>query len=332
MTVLFRNACTVAALCGALTAAWAGGSNYTVTPGANPNFAGKVQEWSVPTPQFARDPAPAPDGSIYIAVMHGNKIARFDPQTQTFKEWDLPSGAHPHGLLVDADGTVWYTGNGNGTIGHLDPKTGKVTEHKAPSGGDQHTVVSDGKGTLWFTVQGGGRVGRLDTRTGKITEYKSSGNPYGIALDTQGNVWFCRMAADKLGKLDPATGKMSEFDTGASSAPRRMAAAPDGTLWVTLFGNGKLLHFDPATGTKIRTYELPAGPRGGPYAVTVDGAGMVWTNEINTDTVVRLNPGSGEMRVIKLPSENVGIRKMIVDANGKLWYMGSHNGRLGVVE
>jgi len=28
----------------------------------------------------------------------------------------------------------------------------------------------------------------------------------------------------------------------------------------------------------------------------------------------------------------VGIRKMIVDAKGKLWYMGSHNGHLGVVQ
>jgi formylmethanofuran dehydrogenase subunit A len=39
---------------------------------------------------------------------------------------------------------------------------------------------------------------------------------------------------------------MSEFDTGAGSAPRRMAAAPDGTLWVTLYGNGKLLHVEPS--------------------------------------------------------------------------------------
>src|SRR5215475_15075810 len=130
MNVLFRCVCTAAALGFPILTALAGGSNYTITPGANPNFAGKVQEWNVPTPQFARDPAAAPDGSIFIAVMHGNKIARFDPRTQTFKEWDLPAGAHPHGLLVDADGTVWYTGNGNGTIGHLDPKTGNVTEHK----------------------------------------------------------------------------------------------------------------------------------------------------------------------------------------------------------
>jgi virginiamycin B lyase len=48
--------------------------------------------------------------------------------------------------------------------------------------------------------------------------------------------------------------------------------------------------------------------------------------------VVRLNPATEEMRVVNLPSKNVGIRKMIVDAGGHLWYMGSHNGRLGMVE
>jgi len=36
--------------------------------------------------------------------------------------------------------------------------------------------------------------------------------------------------------------------------------------------------------------------------------------------------------VFALPSKNEGIRKMIVDAKGKLWYMGSHSGKLGVVE
>ena len=58
----------------------------------------------------------------------------------------------------------------------------------------------------------------------------------------------------------------------------------------------------------------------------------MWANEIKTDTVVRLDPATGHLQVVKLPSRNVGIRKMIVDAEGRLWYMGSHNGRLGVVE
>lgn len=330
MSALLRSARLLPALLAGL--AWAGGSDQRVIAGADLEFQGKVQEWAVPTPEFARDPAPAPDGSIFISVMYGNKIARFDPKTQTFKEWDLPRGARPHGLFVAEDGTVWYTGNGNGTIGHLDPATGKVTEYKTPSGGDPHTLITDRKGIIWFTVQNGGRVGRFDTLTGKFTEYKIDGGPYGLSLDKAGNVWVCRMGADKLGKIDPKTGKVSEHDTGQGSAPRRMATAPDGSLWVTLFGNGKLLHFDPIAGKKIREYDLPAGKQGGPYAVTVDGAGIVWTNEINTDTVVRLDPASGDMRIVKLPTENAGVRRMIVDAQGKLWYMSSHNGHLGMVE
>ena len=78
-----------------------GGSNYGIKPGAHPQLAGKVTEWPVPTPRFARDPAIAPDGSVYVAVMSGNKVARFDPTTQAFKEWDLPPAHHPHGVLVE---------------------------------------------------------------------------------------------------------------------------------------------------------------------------------------------------------------------------------------
>jgi virginiamycin B lyase len=329
--------CSKGVLVGALIlvmgqAAWAGGSNYGITPGAKPSIEGKISEWPVPTPRFARDPAPGSDGNIYIAVMSGNKIARFDPGSETFIEWELPEGARPHGLLVDQNGQIWYTGNGNGTIGRLDPATGKAVEYKAPSGGDPHTLVTDGQGIIWFTVQRGNRIGRLDTRTGKISEYATAGRPYGIALDQAGNVWFCQIGAGKLGKLDPKTGAITELALDPDSQPRRMAMAPDGSLWVTLYGKGTLIRVDPRRGRVLKEYALPAGRNGGPYAVTVDGAGMVWANEIHANTVVRLDPKTEQFRVFSLPSGNVGIRKMIVDAQGRLWYMGSHNGHLGVIE
>ncbi|MBL8502530.1 MAG: hypothetical protein JNL78_03750 [Rhodocyclaceae bacterium] len=312
--------------------ALAGGSNYGIAPGALPQVQGKVTEWPVPTPQFARDPAPGPDGHIYVAVMSGNRIARFDTKAKTFREWELPDGARPHGLLVDAEGIVWYTGNGNGTIGRLDPKTGKVDSHRAPSGGDPHTLVIDDKGVIWFTVQNGQRIGRLERATGRITEYKTSGNPYGLAIDKSGAVWFCRLGADSLGRLDPATGQITHLDTGSGSRPRRIAAAPDGMLWVANYGNGKLLKVDPQARRIVKEFAMPAGRGGGPYAVTVDGAGRVWANEINTDTVALFEPKVEAFRVFALPTQNSGIRKAIVDAQGRFWYMGSHSGRLGVIE
>src|SRR5258708_10795619 len=82
--------------------ALAGGSSDGIARGAK-QLSGKISEWPVPTPKFARDPAPGPDGNIYITVMQGDRIARFDAKTQRFNEWNLPAGAHPHGLLVDKE-------------------------------------------------------------------------------------------------------------------------------------------------------------------------------------------------------------------------------------
>ena len=313
-------------------AAIAGGSNYGVIPGSR-DIVGKISEWAVPTPRFARDPAPGPDGNIYIAVMNGNRIARFDTKSRTFKEWELPDGARPHGLVVARDGTVFYTGNGNGSIGELDPGSGKVVSHFTPSqGGNPHTAVLDGEGNVWFTGQGGDYLGKLDRRTGKITEQPMPGGPYGLAIDRQGRIWVCRMGANALGIYDPNSGKSDELRTGSGSRPRRIAAAPDGMLWVTYYGNGVLAKVDPAAKKVVKEYPMPAGPRGGPYAVAVDGAGRVWANEIDTDTVALLDPKTEIFRVFRLPSSGVGIRKAIVDAEGRFWYMGSHNGRLGVIE
>jgi len=314
------------------TTAYAGGSNYGVLAGALPEVRGVVHEWPVPTPQFARDPAPGPDGAIYIAVMRGNRIARFDPGQQAFREWELPPGAQPHGLVVDGDGIVWYTGHGNDTIGRLDPATGAVASYPVPGGGSPHTAVLDGQGALWFTLQGGQRIGRLDRMSGEIRTWQTSGGPYGIAIDKQGYVWFCRLSGDALGRLDPASGHIDDVPTGAGSAPRRMAAGPDGMLWVTAYGDGRLLKVDPAQRRVVQAYPMPAGTRGGPYAVTVDAAGRVWANEIRHDTVALFDPVREQFRVIRLPSQNVGIRKAIIDASGRYWYMGSHNGRLGVIE
>jgi virginiamycin B lyase len=313
-------------------AALAGGSNYGVEPG-NREIAGRITEWPVPTPNFARDPAAGPDGNIYIAVMHGNRIARFDTKAKSFKEWTLPDGARPHGLVVARDGKVFYTGNGNGTIGELDPATGKVVEHRTPSGGGgPHTAVIDARGDIWFTGQSGNYLGRLERATGRITEIPMSGGPYGLAIDKSGRIWVCRMGMNAMGIHDPKTGKTTELSTGPRSRPRRVAAAPDGMLWITYYGNGRLAKIDPVAMKVVKEYPMPAGTGGGPYAVTVDGAGRVWANEIDTDTVAMLDPRTERFRVFQLPSKGVGIRKAIVDARGRFWYMGSHNGRLGVIE
>lgn len=326
----FHGLTTGLVLAMAALLAQAGGSNYGIRPGAR-DIAGKVAEWPVPTPQFARDPTPAPDGRIFLVAMAGNKLARFDPATEKFQEWDLPADTNPHSVLVDGDGVAWLTGKGNGTILEFHPDTGRAVAHRVPSGGDPHTAALDDNGVLWFTEQAANRIGRLDRNNGTITEYQTSGTPYGLSIDHSGNVWVCRIQGDMLGKLDPGTGTITDVPMGKGSAPRRIATAPDGTLWVALWGNGTLAHVDPATATVIKAYPLPGGRDSGAYAVTVDGSGKVFVNEFNTDVVVMLDPRTEAVRSIQVPRRS-GIRKMVIDQAGSLWYVGSSSGRLGRID
>jgi len=82
----------------------------------------------------------------------------------------------------------------------------------------------------------------------------------------------------------------------------------------------------------VKEYELPGGPNAGPYAVNVDAMGRIWTSEIQTDSVILLNPDKGTIRVFNLPTRDTGIRNATIDAAGRYWYVGCASGRLGVIE
>jgi virginiamycin B lyase len=310
----------------------AGGSNASATPGTRV-VAGKITEWQVPVPKFVRDPAIGRDGNVYFAVRSGDQIARFDPKLKLFQDWNVPVGTQPLGVVVARDGKVLFGGFGNGTIGELDPSTGKIKIYLIPSAdSNPYTLVLDGDDNIWFTLRKVGKVARLERASGKITEYPIGDKPYSVALDQSGNVWVTRMAADRIVRLEPKTGKVTELLLSSGSHPRRTAVAPDGMLWVSLYGTGKLLKIDPTVSRVIKEYALPGGPNAGPYAVNADANGRIWVSEIQTDSVIMLDPRSEEIRIFKLPTENTGIRNAAIDSEGLYWYVGSQAGKLGVIE
>ena len=50
----------------------------------------------------------ARDGSVWLSEFSGNKLARFDPQSETFEEFDIPTAnAGCRTMLQDQDGAIW---------------------------------------------------------------------------------------------------------------------------------------------------------------------------------------------------------------------------------
>ena len=98
----------------------------TLVPG---DFSIEITEWQVPTlGQRSRDPAEAPDGSIWWTGMWASLAGRLDPETGMMEEFKLPPTSRPHTIVPDSDGNIWYTGNSNATVGYLDPATRSARE------------------------------------------------------------------------------------------------------------------------------------------------------------------------------------------------------------
>jgi len=312
--------------------ALAGGSTGSVMAGAR-TVSGNITEWPVPTHKYARDPAIGRDGNVYFAVRAGDKIARFDPKSKRFQEWGVPAGMHPRGMVVARDGKVLFGGAGNSAIGELDPSTGNLKLYKIPSGdADPYTLVLDGEDNLWFTERKVGKVAKLERASGTVTEFPIGEKPYALSFDHRGILWVTRKDAGRVVRFDPKTALTTELTMPAGSQPRRTAVAPNGMLWVSLYGTGRLASIDPVANRVVKEYELPGGPNAGPYSVNTDADGRIWVSEIQTDTIVMLDPRTGAMRTFKLPTRDTGVRKAAIDADGRYWYVGSHAGMLGVIE
>jgi virginiamycin B lyase len=103
------------------------------------------------------------------------------------------------------------------------------------------------------------------------------------------------------GRLDPRTRQVKVWNVPTSGAlPYGMVNAPDGSIWVALFGTNKLGKIDGESGA-LREIVLPQqGAR--PRRLAVDQSGVVWYTDYARGYLGSYNPKSGAFREWPSPS------------------------------
>jgi streptogramin lyase len=167
--------------------------------------------------------------------------------------------------------------------------------------------VAVGNGAVW--VSGFGAVTRLDPRTDEVV----------ATIETPGTEDFSRVAvgegavwvtADggKVYRIDPVTNTV--VATIPVGGPIIGVWAGDGAVWVTRpsDGGGELVRIDPATNAMVGE-PIEVGP--GPVSV-VSAFGALWVTNTSPPSVVRVDPTSGEVRI-------VGFTGQVAAGDGSLW-------------
>lgn len=280
------------------------------------------------------------------------------------------AGAFPSDAVVDHRGRLWFTDRLTHALGVLDPETGEFRRLATPTPKSApYDIVRGPDGTLWFAESNGGRLGRVDPESESITEVRVEGLRHGPLLLAwgHGGIWFTARRDSAWGHHDPATGRTlvgrgvtepygiavvdgeawvagmrgtihhvgREAGQPLDSIPvrgdaRRMTDGPEGRLWLTQHGRGRVVSLDPRTGSVEVVEALPQPAR--PYGIATDAWGRVWYAERGNRRVVVLNPATGARTYIAVPGTGT-IRDIVVDSERRrAWLPISDAGVIGLLE
>jgi len=159
--------------------------------------------------------------------------------------------------------------------------------------------------------------------------------PYGIVILQNNAPFFCEFGTNKLATINPMTMTIREYTLpAANSRPRRLALAPDGSIFYTDFARGYLGHFDPAGGKLLKEWASPAGPESEPYGIAITDDDKVWYSEsgVKPNTLVRFDPKSESFSREEIPSGGGVVRNMVATPDRRLYLACSGVNRVAVVD
>lgn len=247
----------------------------------------------------------------------------------------VPSVQRMHGYLVNADAAMIKARSErlakafDGTLVNsrpvepIDPllQNAKIYQWRLDGANVPHdAAVHRGSNKLYSVDMFAGTVIETDPKTGisKTYEQPAQGMPPGGA--------FTKMGA-------PAP-----YGLTVPRASHSLAEGKDGKFYLADSIGGSLGVFDPKT-KRFEHYEVGHGAVY-PHTVRVDKAGIVWMNVAFSDQIVRFDPKTKAMKVIKLPeSKPVGMSCCTVTygldvdpVDGSIWYTKLYGDKFGRVD
>lgn len=209
----------------------------------------------------------------------------------SFTEWVVPTlGQRSRDPVQGPDGKIWWVGQWGDIIGWINPETNQMREYPLPAGAKPHSVTIGPDGSVWYTGNKNATLGLLDPQTGDIKVYPMP---------------------------DPA-----------ARDPHTAVFDQQGLLWFTLQHSNMVGRLNRESGA-IDLVTMPT-ERSRPYGIKVRENGDVYVACNGSNCLVRLDPKTMAITEIKLPHEDSHVRRLDIDSEGRIWYVNSGRGRLGV--
>jgi virginiamycin B lyase len=222
-----------------------------------------------------------PDGNVWFAQVNTGKLAKFDPNTESFTEhenpeWPPKARSMIWGLAYSPDASLWFTDETHDSVWKFSIEEGKYQRFGYPSGGDalpqRLKIVGSQIITNDFT---GNKITFLDpvTQSKGETAYHIVISPLeesftgAFAVDSDDNIWYTNWQFREGGALLKFDQK-SYFKASASTTDKDIVAPL----------------------TDFIVFELP--PMNAPNGISVGNDGRVWIADTSSSFFYSFDPVS----------------------------------------
>lgn len=305
-TLVVVSALSLAAPAGAATI-----TEFEIVPGSPPGS------------HVPRYMAFGPDGNLWWTEVGATPgIRRVSPDGEAFPF--IPDGRGPVDLDFSATGLAyWTTGGGLGrrfASGALETTNdpGAAFGIALTAGGNVRWGAGDDGGVCRFNdeVWGTNEVCSIVKSGGRVTS---------IVRTPDQRLWAALYDDDIVRVFDPNMKVELTLDVPPGSNPARIAAGPDGNVWVTMAGADAIDRFLP-NGTRKR-FPLPAGSSPNDIVAGPDGA--LWFTEFGANRIGRMTTAGVLTDEFEIPTPNSQPIGIAAGPDGALWFAESNAGRIG---
>ncbi|MEL7450140.1 MAG: 6-bladed beta-propeller [Pseudomonadota bacterium] len=277
--------------------------------------------------------------NIFVSDRGNSRIQKFSASGDFIQEWG-ERGVGPglfremEDLTVTANGTVWVAGFHANDLQHFD-NDGNFIERivgHVSGPGEFATVrgiaVSEGR---LFVIDGhNNRVQAFDPDTGAyLYEFGERGNgdgtvfgfPCAIGVGPEGDLYISDDSIIHRVTTDGKTVNRFERPPGVQPQAHGLVVAPNGTVYMTDWGNHKVVQYDRATGAILASwgeFGSGTGQFNRPWGIAAGPDGTLYVADQKNDRVQRFDTGG--VFLGSWPFTNP--RAVVFDADNDLLYVG----------